>query len=342
MFKTSDSEVIAQLLSQSISLCKNWIDAIMHFMNIAEAAYSLLILCDNTIYAFKDRYGFRPLCIGEVRKNNDKNVVESVCISSESCALQTIGATYIRELGNGEIIKIDAKGYESCLHYKEKIPPTFCSFEHVYFSRPDSYIQDKLVHTTRQMLGKQLAIEAPCPNADIVMGIPDSSTPAAMGYAIQSNIPYQEGLCKNRYIGRTFIQPENNMRNRGIALKYNVMKDIVKGKIIALIDDSIVRGNTLNQLVSLIRIAKPKAIHVRISSPPVRNPCHMGIDISSREELIADKKSIEDIKKHINADSLAYLSMEGMIKVLCNEKKEKTNGLCTACFDGKYPAEIDW
>mmetsp|Transcript_9304 Transcript_9304/g.10288 ORF Transcript_9304/g.10288 Transcript_9304/m.10288 type:complete len:316 (+) Transcript_9304:532-1479(+) len=301
-------------------------------------AYALVVLTKDAVYAARDMYGLRPLCIGRLPED------AGYIVASESCAIQTVGAEYVREVRPGEILKIDSSGLKSFVGREPAKKTAFCIFEYVYFSRPDSILENQLVHTVRQRLGIQLAIEHPPPKGvSMVMGVPDSSIPAAIGYAAKTGIMYNEGLCKNRYIGRTFIQPGQELRKNAISLKYNPLVSNLKGRDIIVIDDSIVRGNTLNKLCRLLRSAGAKSVHVRISSPPVTNPCFMGIAISEKEELIAHTKTIDEIAKHIGADSLGYLSHDGMLKAVREglETSEST-GHCSACFTGDYPLKIDW
>ncbi|MEM7336570.1 MAG: amidophosphoribosyltransferase, partial [Chloroflexota bacterium] len=296
-------------------------------------AYSLTMLTRDGVYAMRDPLGLRPLCLGIL---GDGGYV----VASETCALHTIGAEFMREVQPGEIIRINKYGLNSF----EGVPAkksSLCIFEYVYFARPDSFFEGQIIHDVRQRLGRQLAREAPV-EADVVVGVPDSATPAAIGYALESGLQFTEGLTKNRYIGRTFIQPDDDLRKEGVRLKYNPLHANLNGKRVVLIDDSIVRGNTAGPLVQLIREGGAKEVHVRVSSPPVANPCFMGIDMATKKELIAGQLDIEGIRRRIGADSLAYLTHDGMVNAIKEQQKEKT-GYCTACFSGKYPLEIpDW
>jgi amidophosphoribosyltransferase len=296
---------------------------LMRLVKQVSGAYSLVIMTNDSLFGVRDSYGFRPLCIGKL---NDGGL----CLASESCALNTIGATRLREVQPGEVICINKDGLNSINSATDALVTSFCIFEYIYFARPDSILEDKrLVHTVRQDLGKRLAIEHPCQDADIVIGVPDSSIAMAIGYAHQSKIPYTEGLIKNRYIARTFIQPNPELRTKTIKLKFNVLADNLHGKNIVLVDDSIVRGNTMMHLIEALREAKPASIHVRIASPPIRYSCYMGVDIPNPDDLIARQSS--DICRYIGADSLQYISMEGVLVVL-----NKSN-YCTGCFTGQYP-----
>ncbi len=317
---SSDSEVILHMLAGSGG---DWAARIRTVMARAEGAYALTILTRNAVYGVRDPWGLRPLVLGRLASGGH-------VLASESCAFATIGAETVAEIQPGEIVRIDASGYEIV----QGAPPqrlAFCTFEQIYFARPDSLFNGKLVHQTRQKLGKQLAREAPA-DADIVVPVPDSGTPHAIGYAQKSGIPYSEGLIKSRYIGRTFIQPSNELRKVGVAMKFNPLPENLKGKRIVLIDDSIVRGNTSGPLVRMLRNAGAKEVHVRVACPPIKFPCFMGVDMASQDELIAANKSIDEICTHIGADSLAFLSISGMMRALKTE-----NGYCNACFTGEYP-----
>jgi amidophosphoribosyltransferase len=312
-----------------------WITRIQAFMQVAEGAYSLALLTRDAIYAVRDPFGFRPMCLGRL----DTGYV----VASESCALQTIGASFVREVQPGEIVRLDQHGVTSTMGRPTE-RRALCSFEYVYFARPDSLLEGQVVHQVRQRLGRQLAREAPA-EADIVVGVPDSATPAAIGYSAESRIPYTEGLTKNRYIGRTFIQPDQSLRRIGVSLKYNPLTANLHDKRVVLVDDSIVRGTTAGPLVQLLREGGAREVHVRVSSPPVRNPCFMGVDMATQRELIAHNMEAAEICRHIKADSLAYLSLEGMLGAI----QELHGGgaaaaeHCNACFSGRYPIRIpEW
>ncbi|MFZ1771522.1 MAG: amidophosphoribosyltransferase, partial [Caldilinea sp.] len=281
------------------------------------------ILTRDAVYGVRDPWGLRPLVLGRLAEGG-------YVLASESCAFATIGAEMMAEIQPGEIVRIDGAGYEIV----QGAPPqqlAFCTFEQIYFARPDSLFNGKLVHQTRQKLGKQLAREAPVA-ADIVVPVPDSGTPHAIGYAQKSGIPYSEGLIKSRYIGRTFIQPSNELRKVGVAMKFNPLPENLKGRRIVLVDDSIVRGNTSGPLVRMLRVAGAKEVHVRVACPPIKFPCFMGVDMASQDELIAANQSVEQIREHIGADSLAFLSISGLMRALKAE-----DGYCNACFTGDYP-----
>ena len=317
---SSDSEVVLHMLAGAGG---DWSARIRTVMARVEGAYALTILTRNAVYGVRDPWGLRPLVLGRLPDGGH-------VLASESCAFATIGAEMVAEIQPGEIVRIDAAGYE----IMQGAPPqrlAFCTFEQIYFARPDSLFNGKLVHQTRQKLGKQLAKEAPA-DADIVVPVPDSGTPHAIGYAQKSGIPYSEGLIKSRYIGRTFIQPSNKLRKVGVAMKFNPLPENLKGKRIVVIDDSIVRGNTSGPLVRMLRNAGAKEVHVRVACPPIKFPCFMGVDMASQDELIAANKSIDEICAHIGADSLAFLSINGLMRALKAE-----SGYCNACFTGEYP-----
>jgi amidophosphoribosyltransferase len=317
---STDSEVILHMLAGAGG--SDWTTRIRIMMAKAEGAYSLVILTRDAIYGVRDPWGLRPLVLGQLEGGH--------VLASESCAFATIGAERVQEIQPGEIIKIDASGYEIV----QGAPPqklAFCTFEQIYFARPDSVLGGRLVHEVRQKLGRQLAKEAPV-KADIVVPVPDSGTPHAIGYAQKSKISYSEGLIKSRYIGRTFIQPSDELRKIGVAMKFNPLPDNLAGKRVVLVDDSIVRGNTSGPLIKMLRAAGAKEVHVRVACPPIKFPCFMGVDMASQDELIAAHKSVDEICEHIGADSLAYLSIAGMMKALKAE-----SGYCNACFAGHYP-----
>jgi amidophosphoribosyltransferase len=339
---TTDSEVVTQMLSAPPEVWANgaageinasdlnhWEKRIRAFMQVAEGAYSLAVLTRDAIYGVRDALGLRPLCLGEI----DGGYV----IASETCALATIGASFVREIEPGEIVKLDSSGVTSFVG-RTPVRRALCSFEYVYFARPDSIMEGQVIHDVRQRMGRQLAQEAPT-NADIVVPVPDSATAAAIGYSLESGLPFTEGLIKNRYIGRTFIQPDDQIRKVGVQLKYNPLSANLKGKRVILIDDSIVRGNTAGPLVQLIRDGGAAEVHVRVSSPPVRHPCFMGVDMATYKELIAHRLDIAEICARIGADSLDYLSLPGMLTAI-RETIGAEDGHCTACFSGDYPVPV--
>ena len=317
---SSDTELMVHLLAAAQG---SRLDRIRSLMQRAEGAYSLAILTRDAVYGVRDPWGFRPLVIGEIEGG--------YILASETCAFSTTRADFVAELQPGEIARIDARG----LHISPGGPPppprAFCTFEHIYFSRPDTVHDGKLVHSVRQRLGRQLAREAPA-DADLVLSVPDSGTPHAVGFAQEANLPYTEGLIKNRYVGRTFIEPTQDLRDAGVAMKFNPLRDNLAGRRIVMVDDSIVRGTTGGQLVRMLRDAGASEVHVRVACPPITNPCYMGIDMATPEELIASRLSVTEIRDEIGADSLAYLSLEGLMQALDAE-----DGFCNACFTGRYP-----
>ncbi len=318
-----DSEVIIQMLAGAQG--DNMLDRIKDMMSMALGAYSLTVLTRDALYAVRDPWGFRPLSMGRLNGG--------WVVASESCALETVGAYDITEVAPGSIVMMDANGAR-IVQGREPEQSSLCIFECIYFARPDSIIDGQLIHEVRQELGRQLAREHPV-DADLVMGVPDSATAAAIGYAQEAGIPFGEGLIKNRYIGRTFIQPDDRLRKAGVALKFNPLALGLQGKRLIVVDDSIVRGNTSAPTVELLRRAGAREVHMRISSPPIKHPCFMGVDMATYGELIAHRMTIEEIRQHVGADTLGFLSMEGMIKAL-NRPKER---YCTACFSGEYPFE---
>lgn len=340
---SSDSEVLIQMLAAPPEVWRGipelpeedrWIARIRAVMGVAEGAYSLVILTRDGIYAARDPSGLRPLVLGKLEGD--------YLLASETCALDTIGAEFVREVSPGEIIKIDQHTYTSAVGAETK-QRALCSFEFVYFARPDSVMDGETIHTARQRMGRQLAREAPA-QADIVIAVPDSSIPAALGFAAESGIPFSEGLIKNRYIGRTFIQPDDQLRKLGIGLKLNPLSANIAGKRVVLVDDSIVRGNTIAPIVKLLRDAGAAEVHVRVSSPPVRHPCFMGVDMATHSQLIAHRMSLAQIRQQVGAESLAYLSLEGMLASIYGDHAatpdNRVKGYCTACFSGRYPINI--
>ena len=338
---SSDSEVIAQMLAAPPPGSEqdggpDWEARIAAFMAEAEGAYSLVLMTRHAVFGVRDPLGLRPLCVGEL--GNGGGTLGYV-VASESCALATIGARYLRDVRPGEIVRLDGGGLHSTQGREPLEPRAMCVFEYVYFARPDSIMEGQSVHSVRQRFGEQVAREAPV-EADIVVGVPDSATSAAIGFARATGIPYSEGLLKNRYIGRTFIQPDDRLRRMGVRLKYNPLMDNLTGKRVVLVDDSIVRGNTAGPLVRMLREGGAAEVHLRIASPPVRSPCFMGVDMPTKAELIAHRRSVEEIGRHTGADSLAYLTHEGMMKVV-NEGLDQASGHCSACFTGQYPLDVD-
>ncbi|XP_017924068.1 amidophosphoribosyltransferase [Manacus vitellinus] len=383
---SSDSELITQLLAFTPPLenddTADWVARIKNLMKETPTSYSLLIMHKDIIYAVRDPYGNRPLCIGRLipvgdlnGKGKDNTETEGWVVSSESCSFLSIGAEYYREVLPGEIVKISRHDVQTLdvVRRPEGDPSAFCIFEYVYFARPDSIFEGQMVYSVRRRCGQQLAIEAPV-EADLVSTVPESATPAALGYAqkgtpvessalfflslflyVKCGLPYVEVLCKNRYVGRTFIQPNMRLRQLGVAKKFGVLSDNFKGKRVVIIDDSIVRGNTISPIIKLLRESGAKEVHIRVASPPIRFPCYMGINIPTKEELIANKPEFRDLANYIGADSVVYLSVEGLVSSVQESIKERQEnspksqksfigkiGHCTACLTGEYPVELEW
>ena len=320
---TTDTEIMTALIAAQEG--KNFESSALAVLPTLKGAFSMVFMDEHTLYAARDHHGVRPLVIGKLE--------HGWVVASESAALDIVGASYVREVEPGEFIAIDQNGLRS--HHWATPDPKGCIFEYVYLARPDTSISGRNVHATRVALGEQLAKEHPV-EADLVIPVPESGTPAAIGYAKASGIPYGMGLVKNSYVGRTFIQPSQTIRQLGIRLKLNPLRDIIEGKRIVVVDDSIVRGNTQRALVRMLREAGALEIHVRISSPPVKWPCYYGIDFASRAELIAAGLEVEEIRRSIGADSLGYVSMEGLIAATTIAAEK----LCTACFSGQYPIQV--
>lgn len=321
---TSDSEIIAHCIVRERLQSGSIEEAVVRAMERLDGAYSIIVMSSKKLIAARDPHGFHPICIG---KRGDGSIV----FASETCALDAIGATFVRDVRPGEVVIADKKGLRSDTTHVGKCPKTLCVFEHIYFARPDSVVDGSSVHMARQRAGSFLALEHPC-NADVVIGVPDSGLDAAIGYAKTSGIPYGIGFIKNKYIGRTFIQPTQSDRENKVRIKLNPVSATVKGKRVVLVDDSIVRGTTCARIVQLLRDAGASEVHMRSSAPPFLYPCYFGTDVDSRENLIAYKHSIDEICKIIGADSLGYLSCENAHKLA-----ESGGGFCTACFDGNYP-----
>ncbi|MGI6188677.1 MAG: amidophosphoribosyltransferase [Clostridiales bacterium] len=326
VFQTSaDSEVIVNLIARQIDLGLE--AAITSTISRLRGAYALLLMTEDTLVAIRDPYGMRPLALGRIDN--------SYVVASESCAFDTVGADFIRDVKPGEVIIITQDGLKS-IQTPAPLSSALCIFEFIYFARTDSVIDGVSVYTARKEAGKILASEHPV-EADLVIGVPDSGTTAALGYAEGSGIPFGEGLIKNRYVGRTFISPSQSIREQGVRIKLNALKKVVKGKRIVMIDDSIVRGTTSKKIVEMLRLAGAREVHMRISSPPVRFPCYFGIDTPSKEQLLGASYSVDEICRIIGTDSLEYLSMEGLLKTV------ETSGceFCLGCFNGQYPVEIE-
>lgn len=333
IFQTSsDTEVIVHLIA--LSKEQTLPEAIADALRQVEGAFSLVMISADRIFAVRDPRGFRPLAMGRIAAAPGTKQ-DTIVFASETCAFDLIGATYEREVKPGELVVVGPEGISSRF-YAASAPQSSCIFEHVYFSRPDSLVFGRPVDQSRDQLGRQLAREAPA-EADIVVPVPDSGVTAAMGYAAESGIPFRFGLIRNHYVGRTFIEPSQSVRDFGVKLKLNPVRSLLEGKRVVLIDDSIVRGTTSRKIVRMIRNAGAKEVHMRISCPPTISSCFYGVDTPSKKQLIAANKSIEEIRDYIGADSLAYLSIEGLKKA-CGDGVKTT--YCTACYTGKYPT--DW
>jgi amidophosphoribosyltransferase len=319
---TSDSELLAKLIV--LAPQGDMVARIRYLMGKAEGAYSIVMSTETALYAFRDPWGVRPLCYGRYPGGG-------YMFASESCALATVGATYIRELEPGEIIWIDESGLHVDKPAKSK-PHALCMFEYIYFARPDSILDEKSIYTSRLEMGRQLAREHPA-DADVVMAVPDSAIPGGIGFSEESGLPYVEGLIKNRYIGRTFISPDQAMRNRGVQLKFNPIRENLVGRRVVVVDDSIVRGTTTPRIVKLLRDAGAREVHVRITSPPIIHPCYLGVDMATHAELIAANLTIPQIKDKIGADSLGFLSKEGLLRATARKRGE----MCLGCLTGEYP-----
>lgn len=326
-FTTSnDSEVIAQLLAHLHKDCIE--EAVRAAMKRLQGAYSLVILTPDKLIGVRDPYGIRPLCLGRI--NGDHYV-----LASESCAFVPVGADYLREVEPGEIIVIDHDGQRE-YQGVPTVQHATCLLEFIYFSRPDTILYNKSMHMARRRMGQELAHEHPVADADMVIPIPDTGIPAALGYSEASRIPYAEGVIKNRYIQRTFIQPDQRMRDLGARMKYTPLRDALAGRKVVMVDDSIVRGTTTGKLVRMLFEAGAAEVHVRITAPPVKNPCYYGIDMANEDELVASRLSVEEIRKLIGATSLGYLSLNGVVRAIGMHKDK----FCRACFDGKYPIAV--
>lgn len=321
---TSDTEILAYTIARQRVVSKSIEEAVSRSMDILKGAYSLVVMSPEKLIAAKDPWGFRPLCMGKLK--------DSIVFASESCAFDAVGAEFIRELEPGEIVVVDKDGVKSDTSHCNKERESLCIFEYIYFSRPDSEINNQLVYDSRKLAGRILAKEYPV-DADVVIGVPDSGVPSGIGFAEGSGIPYAEGFIKSRYIGRTFIRPDQSDREIGVRMKLNPLKTNIRGKRVVMIDDSIVRGTTCEIIINLLRKAGAKEVHVRVSSPPFLWPCYFGTDVPMKEHLIANNHSVEEIRKAIGADSLGYLSINSLKDTIpCSDK-----GYCDACFTGNYP-----
>jgi amidophosphoribosyltransferase len=321
---TTDSDVVATLLSRNLH--DGLEEAALRVLPMLSGAFSFVMMDERTVYAVRDPHGLRPLAIGRFPAG--------FCVASETCALDVIGATFVREVQPGELVSIDDRGIRSH-RFADPPSPALCLFEFVYLSRADSTMRGRSVHEVRREMGRRLAREAPA-DGDLVMPIPDTGFSAAQGFAEASGIPYGEGLIKNRYIGRTFIEPTPALRSRGVKLKLNPLPEAIKGKRLVVVDDSIVRGTTTRQIVQTLRETGAAEVHLRIVSPPIRWPCFYGIDMSTRGELVAADASIDEVRRFVGADSLGYLSLDALISATGSPKET----FCRACFDGEYPIPV--
>lgn len=325
---TSDTEILGHLIMREEG---HMIDRICNSLNQLDGAFAFLILIENALYVARDKYGLRPLSIGQLPNG-------AYVFSSETCAFEVVGAKFIRDVEPGEIVRVK-DGQLLSKKYTNDIRNNICSMEYIYFSRPDSNLDGINVHTTRKNAGKQLYYEAPV-KADLVIGVPDSSISAAIGYSEASGIPYEIGLIKNKYVGRTFIQPTQEMREQGVRMKLSAVSSIVSDKKVIMIDDSIVRGTTSKRIVHLLKDAGAKEVHVRIASPAFKYPCFYGVDTASQEELISSKMDVDELCQFIEADSLAFISEEGLKKSIHFDFKKRNCDLCLACFNGNYITEL--
>jgi amidophosphoribosyltransferase len=321
---TNDSEVIVHLMAKSKA--ETFQDRAAEALRQVSGAYSLVLMTETELLAARDPHGFRPLCLGKLDG--------AYIVASETCVMDLIEAEFIREIEPGELILINDQGVHSYFPFT-KVEPKHCVFEHIYFARPDSFLFGEHVYSARKDMGRAMAQESPA-EVDLIVPVPDSGVVSAMGFSEESDIPFEMGLIRNHYVGRTFIEPQSQIRNFGVKLKLNAVKTIIEGKRIAIIDDSIVRGTTSRKIVKMLRDAGAKEVHLRISSPPILHSCFYGIDTPTKEELVAHKYNLEETRQYLAADSLAYLSIEKMISVLETTK----NKFCSACFDGNYPVPI--
>ncbi len=327
---TSDTEVIVHLvaMSKKTNIVERLIDAVKQI----KGAYSLVANTNDKIIGVRDPYGIRPLVLGRL---GDAHI-----LASESCALDIIGAEFVRDIEAGEVVILSKKGVETLMPFKPK-PKRLCVFEYVYFARPDSFMDGRSVYEMRKTIGQELAREAPVEGADIIIPVPDSGVPSAIGYAQESGLPFELGIIRNHYVGRTFIEPTDTIRHLGVKLKHNANRSYIKGKKVVLVDDSIVRGTTSRKIVEMVRAAGAKEVHMRISSPPTSHSCFYGIDTPDTEELLAHKMNADEICEYIKADSLAYISIDGLYRAMGEAKRNnKSPQFCDACFTGDYMVEL--
>ena len=333
----SDTEVIVHMIAGSTQRAVQ--DRISEALAHARGAFSLVLLTEEEMIAVRDPHGFRPLCIGEIDVPDQEK--KAVLIASEGTSFDLVGARFVREIAPGEMIAVSAKGTRSARPLGSA-DPKLCVFEYVYFARPDSVINERSVYEVRKAFGRRLAVEHPA-ECDVVIPVPDSGVPAALGYAETAGVPFEMGLIRSHYVGRTFIEPQQTIRHFGVRLKFNAVSSHIRGKRVVVIDDSIVRGTTIRKIVTMIKAAGASEVHVRISSPPTEWPCYYGIDTPTRRELIASSHSIDDIRKYVGATSLGYLSAEGMLHAVGGDPcpGKQGSGFCDACFTGNYPVPFD-
>jgi amidophosphoribosyltransferase len=330
---TSDTEILLHLISRHPS--NQIVECLKDSLQKIVGAYSFVILTHDRMLALRDPQGFRPLVLGKKQNENGK---WSSVVASETCALDLIGAQYVREIEPGEMFWVDSAG-EHSIRFAPKVQPARCIFEHVYFSRPDSVVFGHSVYETRKQFGRWLAKETAV-DADVVIPVPDGGVPAAIGYSMESKIPFEFGIIRNHYVGRTFIQPQQSIRSFGVKIKLNPQAAVLSGKKVIVVDDSLVRGTTSQKIISLVRAAGAKEVHLRIASPPTIGPCYYGVDTPQKKQLIAAQQSVEEICRFVGADSLAYLSMEGLFGALGETPAPEKKSFCAACFDSKYPTPL--
>ncbi len=325
---SSDTEILGHLIKREEG---TFVDRICKSLLKLDGGFAFLILIENALYIARDRYGLRPLSIGQLPNG-------AYVVTSETCALEVVGAKFVRDVEPGEVIRIKDNAIKS-KYYTDKTFKATCAIEYVYFARPDSDIDGINVHMSRKRAGIQLAKEAPC-DADIVVGVPDSSLSSAIGYAEATGIPYETGLIKNKYVGRTFIQPTQELREQGVRMKLSAISAVVRDKKVVMIDDSIVRGTTSKRIVKLLKEAGAKEVHVRIASPAIKFPCFYGVDMSTFDELISNRLNVEELREYIEADSLAFISEDGLYSTVYNKEITNHTGLCMACFTGIFPTKL--
>lgn len=327
---TTDTEVIIHLMatSRAADVETRLVDALRR----TEGAYSLVALYDGGLIGVRDPHGLRPLVLGRLGAAH--------ILASETCALDIIGAEFVRDVAPGEMVVIDGAGVHSRKPFGPDRPKRFCIFEYIYFARPDSMVEGESVYRMRQLIGAELAAEAPCPGADVVVPVPDSGVPAAIGFAGASGIPFEFGIIRNHYVGRTFIEPTDQIRHLGVKMKHNANRPLIDGKNVVLVDDSIVRGTTSRKIVDMIRAAGARSVHMRISSPPTRHSCFYGIATPSTDELLAHRMDVDKIRDFIGVDSLAYISVDGLYRAMKQDRSSTGRGFCDACFTGEYPVAL--